>query len=104
MRHCDWEALTKGAKCRNCDNRLPRDYDKPPIAQCGDATAQPAQPGLGDYTEQLLSSIGITKGRYKQVKKKFGLAPECRCDKVQKWLNRVSDWWQSIQASPEAKR
>lgn len=88
---CDWESLTKGSKCKTCDNRLPRDYDKPPISPCGDVH-QPQIP-LGDYTERLLSSVGITKERYKQVKEIFGLAPECRCEKVQKWLNRVSEWW-----------
>lgn len=91
--NCEWEALTKGSKCKNCENRLPRDYDEPPLCVCGNVPAPSTALGLGDYTEQLLAAVGVTKERYKQVKEIFGLAPECRCEKVQKWLNRVSDWW-----------
>ena len=50
-------------------------------------------PGLGDYTESLLQSVGITKERYVAAKEMFGLAPTCNCDSRRDWLNRVSDWW-----------
>lgn len=51
--------------------------------------------GLGDWTEQMLSSIGVTKERYISAKEKFGLAPTCDCDARKEWLNKVSDWWRS---------
>lgn len=52
--------------------------------------------GLGDYTESLLQSVGITKERYVAAKEMFGLAPTCGCDSRREWLNRVSDWWRGI--------
>ena len=58
------------------------------------------QPGLGDYTESLLQSVGITKERYVAAKEMFGLAPTCNCDSRRDWLNRVSDWWRSL-SGPE---
>lgn len=62
------------------------------FAECtGDVREQPL--GLGDYTEQVLSAIGITKERYVAVKELFGLAPTCDCEERKAWLNRVSDWW-----------
>lgn len=53
-------------------------------------------PGLGDYTESLLQSVGITKERYQAAKQLFGLAPTCNCDERKAWLNRVSDWWRAL--------
>jgi hypothetical protein len=47
------------------------------------------RPGLGDRTEQLLKSIGITEDRYREAKKLFGLAPRCNCPKRKRWLNKV---------------
>lgn len=52
---------------------------------------------LGDRVEALLSSIGITQQRYKEVKELFGLPPTCNCGKRKEWLNRVSDWWRGRQ-------
>jgi hypothetical protein len=49
-------------------------------------------PGLGDYTEQLLSSLGVTKDRYSAAKKLFGLAPTCNCETRKEWLNKVGAW------------
>jgi len=49
--------------------------------------------GLGDWTEQLLKSVGVTQDRYKAAKEFAGLAPTCSCDKRKEWLNKVSDWW-----------
>ena len=48
--------------------------------------------GLGDWTEQLLSSVGVTKERYIEAKERFGLAPTCGCADRQEWLNRVGRW------------
>lgn len=55
------------------------------------------RPGLGDYTERLLASIGVTKDRYVALKEKFGLAPTCGCADRKAWLNKVSDWWRGEQ-------
>lgn len=57
------------------------------------AKSQVGSGGLGDDVKQLLASIGITKRRYRQVKKLFGLPPDCNCDSRQTYLNRVSEWW-----------
>lgn len=59
---------------------------------CGRTFAQCETPGLGDHTERLLASVGITPERYKEAKRLFGLAPKCGCDKRKRWLNRVGAW------------
>lgn len=63
-----------------------------------DPPSQPDIPvvGLGDWTEQILSSVGITKDRYKAAKELFGLAPTCSCESRQAYLNKVSDWWRGV--------
>jgi hypothetical protein len=48
--------------------------------------------GLGDRTEQLLASLGVTKERYVEAKKRFGLPPTCDCPERREWLNRVGAW------------
>lgn len=53
--------------------------------------------GLGDWTENLLSSVGVTKEWYLAAKEKFDLAPTCGCDARKEWLNAVSDWWRGNQ-------
>jgi hypothetical protein len=100
-----------------CGTELPRDYDEPPECVCPgpkseDAAAQlpPASPeddaGLGDVVEALLTSIGITKDRYREVKKRFGLPPTCGCDVVQAALNRIAwfkkvrKWWRDQAKKP----
>jgi hypothetical protein len=47
---------------------------------------------LGDYTEQLLASVGITKDRYAAAKEALGLPPTCGCASRQAWLNRAGAW------------
>lgn len=47
---------------------------------------------LGDYTESMLASVGITKDRYAAAKESLGLAPTCGCAKRQEWLNRAGAW------------
>ncbi len=49
--------------------------------------------GLGDYTERMLESIGITKERYAEVKEKFGFAPTCNCNGRKEWLNKVGRYF-----------
>jgi len=47
---------------------------------------------MGDRLEQWLTKHGITKERYVEVKKLFGLPPTCGCAKRQEWLNKVGRW------------
>jgi hypothetical protein len=47
---------------------------------------------LGDYTERLLSSVGITKERYADAKAALGMAPRCGCQSRQDWLNKAGAW------------
>lgn len=47
---------------------------------------------LGDYTERVLASIGVTKERYVEAKSLFGLAPTCNCPERKEWLNKVGKW------------
>jgi hypothetical protein len=63
---------------------LTREFNKPPVRICSF--------GLGDYTEQLLASIGVTKERYVEIKEKFNLAPTCDCEARKEWLNKVGRW------------
>jgi hypothetical protein len=51
--------------------------------------------GLGDYTERLLQSIGITEERYKDIKQRFGLASSCNCEARKLWLNNVTNYLRS---------
>src|SRR5262245_2610944 len=83
-------------KCQQCGEILPERLRR----QCSawqriEPKQGVAHPGLGDRTERLLQSIGITEDGYKAAKEKFGLPPTCRCKAVKAWLNDVSDWWRS---------
>ena len=49
--------------------------------------------GLGDSLETVLTTLGITKDRYVEVKKLFGLPPTCNCDQRREWLNKVGEWF-----------
>ena len=82
-----WKAANKSNtlwQCESCGLQSHKCF----AGQC----PRPAQL-LGDHTEQLLSSIGITKDRYVEAKERFGLAPTCSCDKRKEWLNRVGAWF-----------
>lgn len=69
-------------------------YHEPNLNLCGTEHKCPgSNQKLGDYTESLLQSVGITKERYIAAKQLFGLAPTCGCGERKEWLNRVSDWW-----------
>lgn len=70
---------------------LPKDFTLPIVAYA--EHGDDYMPGLGDYTESLLASIGVTQDRYVAAKQLFGLPPTCGCDARKEWLNRVSDWW-----------
>jgi len=83
-------------RCRVCGYIYPHIADATLLyRQCGQPIPAPP-PGLGDYTESLLQSIGVTKERYQAAKQIFGLSPDCSCDARREWLNRVSDWWRSF--------
>lgn len=79
----------EGNPCKRCGAPTRDGYRR----VCGQS---PSQPGLGDYTEAMLQSIGVTKERYQAAKQLFGLSPTCDCDQRKEWLNRVSDWWRSF--------
>ena len=53
--------------------------------------APPPAPGLGDRLESLLTRVGLTKDRYREIKGELGLPPTCDCDKRQEWLNKVGE-------------
>lgn len=88
---CQFPDGREGTACEVCGYALKRNYERPPKRQCG--IARHPEPGLGDYTERLLSSIGVTQERYVEAKAMFGLAASCDCAARKEWLNRVSRWW-----------
>jgi hypothetical protein len=45
--------------------------------------------GFGDKVEAALKALGITENRYQEVKRLFGLPPNCNCKKRKDWLNKV---------------
>jgi hypothetical protein len=51
---------------------------------------------LGDYTERMLSSVGVTPERYAAAKAALGMAPTCNCHKRKEWLNRAGEWLASL--------
>ncbi len=60
---------------------------------CPTPEARWDDPGLGDRIENWLTSWGVTKERYKEVKRKFHLPPTCDCDGRQEWFNRVGAYF-----------
>lgn len=98
---CEFTNGSKGTRCPKCGYELRSEYRFPPVRPCsGEHSISPATEmqvatdlGLGDYTESLLRSIGVTKERYIAAKELFGFAPTCHCEARKEWLNHVSDWW-----------
>ena len=45
--------------------------------------------GLGDRVAAALHMAGITKHRYLRLKRRFGLAPTCGCDRRRERLNKM---------------
>jgi NMD protein affecting ribosome stability and mRNA decay len=45
---------------------------------------------LGDDLEEALTAIGVTKDTWRSFKAKFGLPPNCNCEKRKAWLNAAS--------------
>jgi hypothetical protein len=87
--NCEFATLTKGSRCIHpgCGVKLPCDFATAPVVVCS------GRVGLGDALAAALSSIGVTKERYSEVKEMFGLPPSCGCDERREWLNRVGEWW-----------
>jgi hypothetical protein len=54
-----------------------------------EATEESPPPGLGDLAEAFFKSVGITADRYRAVKVKFHLDPNCKCADRRRWLNEV---------------
>lgn len=82
-------------KCNNCGVIYPDIVVMPLHCLCGNVVTDESKQhdiGLGDYTEQLLSTIGVTKDRYAAAKELFGLAPTCNCETRKAWLNKVGAW------------
>ena len=44
---------------------------------------------LGDWVETRLTSIGVTKEKWVEVKSSVGLAPTCDCEERKEWLNQI---------------
>lgn len=83
---CQFERREGACVCSECGRRVESGDCARTFAVCGDG-------GLGDHTERLLAELGITQDRYKEAKRRFGLAPACDCDKRKAWLNRVGAWF-----------
>jgi hypothetical protein len=54
----------------------------------GDKPQSP-EPGLGDLAESFFKSLGITEDRFRAVKVKLHLDPNCNCADRKRWLNDV---------------
>jgi hypothetical protein len=46
-------------------------------------------PGLGDLAAQFFASLGVTEERYRSVKVKLHLDPNCNCADRRRWLNEM---------------
>lgn len=95
----DVEPLADGRvlrRCSVCNWQTTTAPGLPVHRRCGrprPAEAKGENPlPLGDWLDGMLSSVGVTKERYKEAKKLFGLPPTCNCPERQAWLNRVGAW------------
>ena len=58
------------------------------VQNCPSTLRKPTQ-GLGDKVESVLTSVGITKQRYRKFKKALGLKGDCGCNKRKEALNKL---------------
>jgi len=72
-------------RCVFC-GRTMRCHTSRPCINGDGVVSRTAQPGLGDYVEKVLSSVGITKERIERVTGK-----PCGCGARQKALNSFGD-------------
>lgn len=98
---CDWTGVLKmktlcqevAGVCSQCGTALQAGFRRSCPARTPTSVPQtPRRSGLGDFTERMLSRIGVTPDRFAAAKEKFGLAPTCNCAKRKEWLNRVGEW------------
>jgi hypothetical protein len=77
-------------KCPACSitARLPANHGA--IHCCCGFTQYRNPPGLGDRVAAVLARTGMTEQRYKAIKKRLGLKPDCGCKKRQRALNRIA--------------
>lgn len=82
---CQFDEFTKGSKCLICSKPLPMDVPQGTRRIC--TAAKPH--GLGDWVENWLTSWGLTKDKYKELKEELGLPPTCNCSGRKEWLNKA---------------
>jgi hypothetical protein len=70
-----------------CETAFMKDNDSTSDDSEPDAVAPKV--GLGDLAEAFFKSLGVTEERYKAVKVKLHLDPNCNCADRKKWLNEV---------------
>ena len=88
MNLCELEAINGVTTCTRCRRQYPHvDVNANAVCKRG------GKRGLGDATEQVLKSLGITEDRWKEAKERFGLAPSCNCRKRKEWLNKVGKYF-----------
>jgi hypothetical protein len=78
---CQTEMRSKyspGRTHRQCSKANPSEPTKPTLWQ------QLKQGLLGDVTETILSSVGLTKERWQEI-----IGGKCACGERQEWLNKV---------------
>ena len=85
-RGAHWEAWENGTGLGQI--RLGVIAPRPP-----DVERDTAGEGWGDKVTTALKKMGVTEERYKAVKEKFGLPPNCNCAGRREWLNKVGRWW-----------
>lgn len=92
------KALCTGDPCQQCGLQLPAGLRRtcPAYLRSPRDRVQPvdvvAPIVLGDWTESMLASVGVTPERYVEAKRLFGLSPSCNCAQRKAWLNAVSEW------------
>jgi hypothetical protein len=92
LMRCEWPCLELGCKCLACGYELRRDYATPPHRTCGPPNQKPRfEGGLGDLAAEFFKSLGITEERYKAVKGKLHLDPNCNCPERQQRLNEFGE-------------
>lgn len=78
---CQTQMRSKYGPCkthRQCSKSNPSEPTKPSLWQ------QLKSGLLGDVTETILSSVGLTKERWEQI-----IGGPCGCGERQEWLNKV---------------
>ena len=103
--NCEWTPAGERFRCVHCGETRRVKTLRDCAAQKREAPAKRSVStgGLGDFTERMLKTIGVTEDRYKAVKELFGLSPTCNCEKRKEWLNEVSRWWAGKQTKGDSR-